>query len=51
VPRPSTNRPFDTFCSDHADIAVIVGLRGNAIATDVPSPIVEVRDAPSARSW
>lgn len=37
VPSPSMKRPFDSFCSDQADIAVAVGLRGNAMATDVPS--------------
>jgi len=29
------NRPSLSFANDHADIAVAVGLRGNAIATDV----------------
>ena len=47
-PSPSVNRPFDSFCSVHALIAVIVGLRGNAIATAVPRPSVVVACAASA---
>lgn len=50
MPSPNTNRPADSFCSDHADIAVTVGLRGNAIATDVPSWILDVVLAPSAKA-
>ena len=38
-------RPPLSFDSDHADIAVAVGLRGNAIATDVPSWIRSVQAA------
>ena len=35
LPRPSTKRPRESFWIVHADIAVIVGLRGNAIAIAV----------------
>jgi len=35
LPSPSTNRPRESFWIFHADIAVMVGLRGNAIATAV----------------
>jgi hypothetical protein len=36
-PNPSVKRPLESFCNDHALIAVIVGLRGKAIATLVAS--------------
>ena len=49
-PTPSTTRPCDSFCNDHADIAITVGPRGNAIATEVPTWILRVAAAPSARS-
>jgi hypothetical protein len=42
------NRPSPSFANDHADIAVAVGLRGNAIATDVPSWMRSVVVAPRA---
>jgi hypothetical protein len=45
------NRPAESRCSVQADIAVTVGLLGNAIATDVANPIRVVVDAPSASSW
>ena len=51
VPSPSIKRPSLSFANDHADIAVAVGLRGNAIATDVPSWIRSVVVAPSAIIW
>jgi hypothetical protein len=34
-PRPSVKRPRESFCSVQADSAVIVGLRGKAMATAV----------------
>ena len=37
------NRPPERCCNVQADIAVTVGLRGNAIATDVASPMRVVR--------
>lgn len=48
VPSPSMKRPSLSFANDHADIAVAVGLRGNAIATDVPSWMRSVVVAPRA---
>jgi len=45
VPRPKVKWPRDSFCSVHA---VTVGLRGKAIATDVPSFWVRVVWAASA---
>ena len=35
LPSPSTKRPPESFWIVHADMAVIVGLRGKAIATAV----------------
>ena len=49
-PRPRLNRPPDRSCRSFASTAVLIGLRANATAIDVPNSIVDVVPAatPSA---
>ena len=47
-PIPSMKRPFDAFCRSQALCAVIVGERGNAMATAVPSWTRSVASAAAA---
>jgi len=47
-PSPNVKRPPDNCCSDHAVIAVTVGLRGKAIATAVAKRTRVVARAASA---
>ncbi len=52
VPRPRTNRPREAICKSQEAWATTIGLRGNAMATAVPSPmrVVETAATPNARN-
>ena len=41
-PIPSTNRPREAICKSQQVLAITIGLRGNEIATEVPSSIRSV---------
>ena len=49
LPSPSTKRPCECRCKSQAWLATIIGLRGNAIATEVASCARSVASAAKAR--
>jgi len=49
LPRPTANRPFECLFRSQAWFATIIGLRGNAIATDGTSATLSVAIAAKAR--
>jgi hypothetical protein len=50
LPRPRTKRPWENACRSFAVWAVVIGLRANATAIDVPISSVVVCSAPSRQA-
>ena len=49
-PSPSVNRPPESAWTSLACSATVIGLRANATAIEVPTPIVSVRSAAIAQA-